>query len=87
MEDNELMSRIEKILHKMLGDEIELDEAQSRNEELLIQVLKLSSTMKGEIDDLDEKSGKLLIPAGNKTYLAQLQVVNNKPVLAYVEEE
>lgn len=41
MEDNELMSRIEKILHKMLGDEIELDEAQSRNEELLIQVLKL----------------------------------------------
>lgn len=41
MEDNELMSRIEKILHKMLGDEIELDEAQSRNEELLTQVLKL----------------------------------------------
>lgn len=43
--------------------------------------------LEGEIDDLDEKSGKLLIPAGNKTYLAQLQVVNNKPVLAYVEEE
>lgn len=43
MEDNELMSRIEKILHKMLGEDIDLDEAQSRNEELLIQVLERMS--------------------------------------------
>lgn len=43
MPDNELMSRIEKILHKMLGEDIDLDEAQSRNEELLIQVLERMS--------------------------------------------
>lgn len=39
MTNNEHLSRNEKILHKMLGEDIELDEPQSRIEVLLTQLL------------------------------------------------
>ena len=74
-------------LVKVLSDDIRTDANGVKHSSAGAAIRDVCSAIRGDINNLDEKSGKLLIPAGNKTYLAQLQVVNNKPVLVYAEEE
>lgn len=52
MAENEFLSRNEKILRKILGEDIELDEPQSRIEALLQQLLDLIGTGGSALNDL-----------------------------------
>lgn len=50
MSQTEIFSRNEKILHKLLGEDIEPDEPQSRIEKLLLQLIDVISDSGGTFD-------------------------------------